>query len=222
MRCILVYGLESSGTSCVAGILHLLGVHMGDKLRGASETNLKGYFEDVTFFHRLDDFCSRDRWEKSAREWIQSRLNQNQQIWGLKCSLLKIIGEKILRVFKQYFPDIEIKIIYVTRDVANIVKSQARKRLTGKKLTEEEYEKEFKRIQCNVISSQIKLANLIEKLKLKYKIMTIDYDFVISQTTKAIRQLGDFCFMGGYEVLVKKEGIKQAMEFVEPGMRRFA
>lgn len=209
MRCVLVTNLESSGSSCVAGILHNLGVNMGDKLRGTSTTNLKGYFEDITFIHRFDDFCSRDRWQKALHEWIEERANC--EIWGLKYSLLKTIGDKVLRVFEQDFPEIEIKFIYVRRDIANIVKSQARKRPKS----------DFKTVQCNAISAQIKLDRFIDKIRLKYPVLDVYYDDVIAETENEVERLAQYCFSDGYEGFVIDGGFQKAVEFVEPAMRRF-
>jgi hypothetical protein len=49
MPCIVVMGCYRSGTSAVAGILHNLGVHMGNNFQEPNEQNPKGYFEDPEF-----------------------------------------------------------------------------------------------------------------------------------------------------------------------------
>src|SRR5215469_670527 len=46
---IIVLGGHRSGTSCAAGILHHLGVPVGEKLLGANTGNPAGHFEDVEF-----------------------------------------------------------------------------------------------------------------------------------------------------------------------------
>ena len=46
MPCVIVLGMHRSGTSLVAGILHQLGVHMGDNLIPPRPDNPKGFFED--------------------------------------------------------------------------------------------------------------------------------------------------------------------------------
>lgn len=48
-NCILVLGTPRSGTSCVAGVLHHLGVPMGERLMPADEWNPAGYFQDEDF-----------------------------------------------------------------------------------------------------------------------------------------------------------------------------
>ena len=57
--CILVLGTPRSGTSCVAGILHHLGVVMGEQFLEADDWNPAGYFQDVefeTFLELIDPF----------------------------------------------------------------------------------------------------------------------------------------------------------------------
>ena len=51
---ITVLGCMRSGTSLTAGILHNLGVHMGDELRKQDRFNDRGYFEDIPLM-RLND-----------------------------------------------------------------------------------------------------------------------------------------------------------------------
>jgi len=43
---VVVLGMHRSGTSLVAGLLHAMGVHMGDDLLKADENNPHGYYED--------------------------------------------------------------------------------------------------------------------------------------------------------------------------------
>jgi hypothetical protein len=61
--CYLVIGTPRSGTSCVAGILHHLGVHMGDDLGGVDrDWNAKGFYEDGEFGSLYTDLIyPRDR-----------------------------------------------------------------------------------------------------------------------------------------------------------------
>ncbi|MBG9443570.1 glycosyl transferase group 1 [Cytobacillus firmus] len=45
----LVLCLHRSGSSATAGVMHLLGIHMGDKLLTSSPYNPKGHFENMEF-----------------------------------------------------------------------------------------------------------------------------------------------------------------------------
>lgn len=48
-RLFLVLCLHRSGSSATAGVMHLLGIHMGDKLLPATVNNPKGHYENVDF-----------------------------------------------------------------------------------------------------------------------------------------------------------------------------
>lgn len=48
-NCVLVLGTPRSGTSCVAGIVHHLGISMGDNFLSPDEWNPAGYFQDKEF-----------------------------------------------------------------------------------------------------------------------------------------------------------------------------
>ncbi|KAB2388947.1 MULTISPECIES: sulfotransferase family protein [Bacillus cereus group] len=50
----LILSSHRSGSSATAGILDVLGVHMGDSLLKPSSTNPKGYFENVDFVYLND------------------------------------------------------------------------------------------------------------------------------------------------------------------------
>lgn len=101
MTQVIVLGFHRSGTSMIAGILHKLGVHMGnDLIMGTTEHNPKGYYEDRDFVdlneriltalesgwateHNLDliyDIIG--RFEEPVKELIEAR--QQYPIWGWK------------------------------------------------------------------------------------------------------------------------------------------
>lgn len=45
----LVFALHHSGSSAVAGVLHHMGIHMGDRLLKSNSSNPKGHFENYEF-----------------------------------------------------------------------------------------------------------------------------------------------------------------------------
>ena len=50
MTCVIVLGPPRCGTSAIAGLLHLLGAHMGDELmEPMAGVNPKGFYEDMDF-----------------------------------------------------------------------------------------------------------------------------------------------------------------------------
>jgi len=116
MTGIAVVGLHRGGTSAVAGVLHHLGVFMGDQLLPPSPHNPKGYFEDIRFvtlhtkimggdwkFPRPDFM---DSWEKYKDEYL-SLVNEftQHEVWGVKdprlchcLPLLRVATENKLKV----------------------------------------------------------------------------------------------------------------------------
>src|SRR5262249_6925506 len=52
--CFLVLGTPRSGTSCVAGLLHRVGVMMGHRLMEADGMNPTGFYQDIDFEELFD------------------------------------------------------------------------------------------------------------------------------------------------------------------------
>jgi len=74
-----------SGSSLCGGILHKLGVNMGDNLKEASSTNKKGYYEDkdlnkVCKKIYFDEITEKEK-KKKAKEYIQQK---DDDIIGMK------------------------------------------------------------------------------------------------------------------------------------------
>ena len=78
-KSVIILGFHKSGTSATAGILDILGVHMGRRLRGADSRNPKGYFEDPRFLQLNDDILKDARgsaWDPPAVEEIRGLKNK--------------------------------------------------------------------------------------------------------------------------------------------------
>jgi len=86
---IIVLGRGRSGTSIVAGLLHKLGVNMGES-RPAGANNPKGYFEDLEMSELLDAYIDEEKmpvitdinpeFEKKFKELVKGR----KGLWGWK------------------------------------------------------------------------------------------------------------------------------------------
>ena len=96
MTGVCVIGLHRGGTSAVAGVLHHLGVFMGDQLLEPSEDNPKGYFEDRCFMELhtaimggdwkrpLENF-QRDIWPEFKCQYTTLvRDFEEHELWGVK------------------------------------------------------------------------------------------------------------------------------------------
>lgn len=104
---ILVLGLHRSGTSALAGLLHHLGVFMGDNLRGASSSNPKGHFEDHKLQGVLDSLVGYwqtprrvetidERQVAKIQEYVDTYTAQHE-LWGCKDPRLCYGGSIIAR-----------------------------------------------------------------------------------------------------------------------------
>ena len=91
MSSIVVLGIHRGGTSAIAGVLHHLGVHMGDDLLLPSPHNPKGYFEDREFvdIHNQiigdwkDPQVDFESYRKEYTALIKKREEQHE-LWGVK------------------------------------------------------------------------------------------------------------------------------------------
>jgi len=105
---IVVLGGHRSGTSCVAGVLHHLGVPMGGELLGPGPANPAGHFEDMEFFRLHQRILGEDNdptaWRRPAPECdafrgeyagLVARRNRAHDVWGVKdprlCFLMPLL-----------------------------------------------------------------------------------------------------------------------------------
>jgi hypothetical protein len=70
-RCVLVVSIPRAGSSCVAGVLHKLGVDMGEgHFQNKDKFNPKGYFEDLQWRYANQRITGRGYSIAAARTWI--------------------------------------------------------------------------------------------------------------------------------------------------------
>ena len=132
MRTFVVLGMHRSGTSCVAGVLHHSGVYMGTSLTKPWFANPKGGYEDTEWvkvnarmiaanggewFNPPDQIKSPGLYEEDIRR--QVRQSAREPHWGFKDPRTILT----IDVIHPYLPNPHY--IYVTRDLAGIIKSLA-------------------------------------------------------------------------------------------------
>jgi hypothetical protein len=112
-----------TGSSCIAGVLHHLGVSMGRSLR-PSRINPKGFFEDLglrkacMMFFRRPAFHPRGSVEQQTdalRQWAANR--RGSRIIGAKFSTLCLMMPALLKAWPN------IKVVTIHRDVESTVRS---------------------------------------------------------------------------------------------------
>lgn len=138
----LVLCLHRSGSSATAGVMHLLGIHMGDKLLTATQHNRKGHFENLEFVQLNQEIlrCANSTWNRPpSREKITS-LNfpsgkirsflakHMKPIWGLKDPRALLTFE----IWKPYLEEVaDITYVFVHRPFQASVRSLAHRDRTG-------------------------------------------------------------------------------------------
>lgn len=135
MACVIVLGLPRGGTSAVAGVLHHLGVHMGDELMPAFHVNPKGFFEDMDFVDRHNrllgghDKDPEDRflvppghpaWDAYAR---LIRGKTDRPLWGVKDPKMCFLLPHFLRLLG---PDTRARAVVVRRRFHDSVHSYSK------------------------------------------------------------------------------------------------
>jgi hypothetical protein len=117
---ILVLGSGRCGTSAVAGILHHLGVFMGDRFVPANDTNKYGHWEDKDFHDTNAAFMNANITERQWHYNIKKITIDRRALmrpWGFKdprtCDLLDL--------YKIYYPN--PRIIWCKRNLDDVVAS---------------------------------------------------------------------------------------------------
>ncbi len=126
MTCIAVVGCYRSGTSAIAGVLHNLGVHMGDHFDPPARNNEHGFWEDLEFkeIHSMLSECK----EAVREQQLLVRYNKLIQkrkaefaLWGVKdpllCGCLPYLADAI---------GSDIRVVVCRRDPAAITQSLIR------------------------------------------------------------------------------------------------
>jgi hypothetical protein len=132
----LVLCLHRSGSSATAGVMNLLGVHMGDRLIQATKHNQKGHYEDVEFVQLNQEILRsvNSTWNKLSNlekipetkilgSKIRSFIQKNKKpIWGLKDPRTLITFE----LWKPYLEEAtDITYVFVHRPFEASVRSLA-------------------------------------------------------------------------------------------------
>jgi hypothetical protein len=132
----LVLCLHRSGSSATAGVLHLLGIHMGDRLLQATMHNKKGHFENVEFVQLNQEILRsvNSTWNKPPIQEkiaetkfsvakIRTFIEKNMKpIWGLKDPRTLLTFE----LWKPYLEEVaDITYVFVHRPFEASVRSLA-------------------------------------------------------------------------------------------------
>lgn len=204
--CVLVMGGPRAGTSLCAGILHRLGVHMGDELgEPDSIWNPLGFYEDAEFSDIYSRMCFGDgqgsmetympesaRLEGELLKWHADAIRRRQSrgvSWGVKSArLCYTLGEfmpaKVIRMLR---PESEMAASWAAR--AGIALDSA----------------------CNVIRSSITATDRAIK-EFQPELLEVWYADLLTQQDREVERVAKFV---GLPVTAEAAGM------ILPALRRF-
>lgn len=116
MSCVVVLGFYRSGSSAVAGLLHHLGVHMGDRFDEPNEFNPHGYWEDLAFKDLHKAMMDGENVENEYIELIRRR--EELPLWGVKDPRLCLLLPNLVDNLKT-----DVRIIHTIRGKPHCIES---------------------------------------------------------------------------------------------------
>jgi hypothetical protein len=207
MTCILVLGVPRSGTSTIAGVLHHLGVFMGERFPQPSPMNPRGFFEDqeVIELHRrfLDHgafpetvILTDDADKLAAYEtFIRSREAMGRT-WGFKDRYTPFLFHLARRFIQQ-----PLRVIVTERPFHESVHSWAAQR------------------QCHIKEAQKVIADTLYARDLALSefegpVLRLRYHTLVEQPEFAVFQIARFVD------LIDPYKMADAKDFIDPTLRR--
>jgi len=190
---IVIIGLPRSGTSRIAGVLHLLGVYMGARFPPTNDDNPRGFFEDKDLTELIDfvqcEYITRNELAVVLKYIFTSRKSLGNR-WGFKT-------HRIVR----YFDLIEslcphVQIIYCTRDTDTNIDSIAKCYNMDRDVA--------------ATYAQIMLAEINEIIARHENVLVIPLERSITENDLTVKGIIDYCDLTG----ILKEGLEATMFYL--------
>ena len=195
--CYLVLGTPRSGTSLVSGILHTLGINMGDDLMDGDEMNPAGYFQDWEFEELFSDLefmplsIPQDHPDRVKLRQIISRNFASKSMWGVKLRLAPLVLDEFLGLG-------QVKIIVTNRTITKSIASLQR------------WSEPWDQDPAEVITRS--KATIINSVKDKPHLV-VDFDDLVNHPVVGTARIASFAG------LTLKQS--EATAFVQPHLRRY-
>ena len=221
MPCVIVLGHHRSGTSALAGALHHLGVHMGDRLLvGNVATNPKGHYEDTELVMLNERAISGDWrnpkviqapiYRQRFKTYVENRAERAPSaIWGVKDPRLCFTLPLFLEALRA--DDMAARIVTSVRSRADVVRSlEKRGALNG--------------VPPDVVYDryQVAIESAIARFKEAYPVEEprfVEYDSLVG-----FPQVEVLALMGWLGMKLEGQGAQRADEavaFLEPSLRHW-
>jgi len=205
---IAVVGVFRSGTSCTAGILHKLGVSMGNRFESPRAGNPRGFYEAKG----LARICRQSFKEplmieqntfddriKALREWGMARVRNDVPIGAKHPTLCLMVPEMV-----EAWPG--MKIIAVDRPIEQVIQSMLR-RGWWKSLSFDQ--------KADVLRKMLAKRDA-DIAALKVPTMFVDYASLIGEPTTSIERMIYFA-----DLLPTVKQIQAAKDHVDPSLQHF-
>ena len=215
-RAVFVMALPRSGSSCLAGSLHRMGVDMGEGHWQPMDTlNPKGYYEDLRW-QRVNKMLAGLRYNVRRVYSMPERhkgiyrslfeMCSKQPIWGVKAPRMAFTFQHVHPLAEGIC---ELRVILLERDLDAVVASMQRH-------SEVAYEGAYQ-------MSDFRASRLIHKWDkaLRMGLDTFDgpthrahYDDLIEQPADTLQGVAGFCFEG-----LTMPDLTEAIKWIDPSLR---
>jgi hypothetical protein len=200
--CILVLGVHGSGTSAVAGVLHRLGVWMGDRLVGPNRHNPRGHYEDADLRSLLYSYRSDRSQLTQIIAFLESRFAR-ESLWGLKePAILEVIND-----VGEYLDTRPYRIIATNRNCVASAKSYLWKWSSANFA-------DVMRFHDEIRSQR---ALFLERHR--PPTLWIRYNELTQQPAEEVRRISEFVFAG--RPMPPLDVIQRATYFIDPALNHY-
>lgn len=218
-RAVFVLSLPRSGSSCVAGALHRLGIDMGEgHWQPTDASNPKGYYEDLRWQVLNKDlaghgYSSRlvyslpDRHREAYRDLFE--LCSRNPLWGVKAPRMAYVFQHLHPIGNAFC---DIRIVVIHRNLEHVTSSlikHSQVAYGGRQTLTERRASALVNLWYSAMNQAVDSFGGPN--------LHIRYDHVIESPRKAINGLAQFCFDGR-----PMPNLQEAIRWVDPQMRHHA
>ena len=209
-KCIIVFGTGRSGTSAVAGMLHKMGVRMGNTFVQTGSQNPYGTFEDRELYDLNRKVLEGEEKPEAYRQYVRMRQEGSVHYWGVKDPALVSTLQYFISALKA--EGVEYKVVSITRDPAECVNSYMRTYYTGRVAAWNWYN-----------SVVLQAAARLLEVPPEIPILELTFDGVMNAPTAVARDLYEFLELpilatdAEWDIIEKAANHIQARQFDNDG-----
>ncbi len=221
-RCCIVLGIPRSGSSCVSGVLHKLGIDMGaGHFQPRDDFNKRGYFEDLRWRmatqhitgrgYSLKAACIKSVGKQQRQRWRQlARQCKQAPIWGMKDPWLCFVGQFIWSILES--EGVDARYVVTNRPLKSSVDSVARH-------LKRTYRGKYKYGAQHIVTTwHNALQDRIAELD-RNKVYHVNYDMLVARPKPEIKRLSAFCYED--TGLSPNGNIDEIAQWVTPKLKHF-